>query len=710
MEISKKSPKKLPNLVNTIELDVNESKIRQDFDIFEFRMIKSDDSKKYISFPFKKLEKVKKHIVTDQHFSVFLMVAKGETTLEDLQKLQIADYELSSIEVDSFTDHPAGLINLFLNLYSSEILPKTNITKNTSCIYGEFFYPVVNGNDSYGNRYVLKVKYYKGLNMTVQSFKKSTDSRGFQYFLDNNSPVPSRIYNSKDKLDNCWVKGGKNGEKHSVTFLSLSSYEEYKNSKIGSMYTILNDFNKNMGKYIKFQLNEMPEYDENVYQLFSNKQTFLESAINYFDGCSINVVDYMNEDISEQFIDSFTRMLNKEIKHLDIQKNQSLKTGINISITKNAKYYLKGDLKDPYKKSLKNAVVQNITEDNLKINGDVDLVRNPICLKILQELMVKDSIERGTVDSNFISKEKINELYKFVTFHDNYIDKKHNYYAVTSQYNKLGEIVFDIEKADDFFNKDSELVTALADLGIEEENKGSVECIFYDDVKNPNVILNIGIYELPRMERVSKRLEQSNGIKKIKVERIVEDLELFRNKHVEYEDDESLKTIINCLGEESTEKVSLSEYRQLLKQCGITGQKKIGKAYTEFLIDMNSDYIPFSNHKGKEFKDDYAPLYWNHFFRSIPGIDNKIYSRGVKVSVNREFYSVAEKDKSIKQTYEKGYPIREIRNKGFRFSEDYNKLLSEMFDVDFVRINEATVVPFPVKFNREYFNMVKDTL
>ena len=355
-------------------------------------------------------------------------------------------------------------------------------------------------------------------------------------------------------------------------------------------------------------------------------------------------------------------------------------------------------------------VVQNITEDNLKIKSESDLIRNPIYLKILQELMVKDSIEIGKVDSNFISKEKINERYKFVTFHKCYKGKKLNYYAVTSQFNNRGEISFGIEKADEFFNKGSELVTALADLGIEEKNKGSVECIFYDDVRNPNVILNIGIYELPRMDSVGKRLEKSNGIKKVRIERIAEDLESFKNKNVEYKDDMDVNEIINCLREENTEKISLSEYRQLLKQYGITGQKKIGKEYTNFLIDLNSDYIPFSNHKGKEFKDDYSPLYWNHFFRRIPGIDNKIYSRGIKVPVNHEFYSVAEGNSSIKQTYEKGYPIREIRNKGFKFSEKYNQALSEMFDVDFVRINEATVVPFPVKFNREYFNMVKDTL
>lgn len=704
MKILKKSQTKLQKLVNTIDFVVDDQMVRSRFDIFEFKKVESEDgkvSKKFIRFPFEKLSEIKKCTIADQYYSVFLMAVKGETNLEYLQGLKIADYQVSNIDIEKLKRHRASLINLFLNLYGSKILPQTEISNSTSSIYGDFFYPVKMNNDNY-NRYVLKFKYYKGLDMTVQSFKRSTNGRGVKYFWDDNSLVPTRIYNSEDKTNNCWIKGGKKSEKHSITHLSLNNFEEYRNSKVGSLYKIVKDFNEDMGEYIKFNLYEMPEDEETVYQLSSNKQSFLENARKYFAGRKINIVDYINEGKSVQFVERFIGMLNKEIEGLDIQKSKHLKSGINISITKNLDYYLKENIDDPYQSFSKDVIVQNIMENNLDIKEGSDLVKSPICLKILQELMVKDSIGCNRISLDVIPKAKINAKYKFVTFHDDYV--------VTSQFNIDGKVNFILEAADDFFNEKNVLAKNLADLGIENKNKGKVECIFYEDFKNPNVILNIGIYELPRMENASKRLELADKKKKVYVKQFIKDLEQFENKRVEYKNNVDLKTVKHLLNEFDVEKISLGEYCKLLSKCNITGKKKIGKEYTNFLIEVGSSYIPFSNHKGKEFKEDYSPLYWNHFFRRIPGIDNKIYARGIEVPVNHEFYSVAEGNSSIKQTYEKGYPIREIRNKGFKFSEEYNQALSEMFDVDFVRINEATVVPFPVKFNREYFNMVKDTL
>lgn len=707
MKILELSQKKSLKLVNTIDFVTNDQMIRSDFDIFEFKKNKSDDNqKKYINFPFEKLSKIQKCAVADQYFSVFLIAVKNMTNLEYLQSLEINDYEVSVIDIKDLKKHRASLVNLFLNLYGSKILPQTKISESTSSIYGDFFYPVGKSDDPY-NRHVLKLKYYKGLDITVQSFKKKIDNRKVKYFWDDNSLVPSRIYNSKDKINDYWIKGGRSGEKNLITFLSLNSFKEYKNSKIGVLYTIIDDFNKNLGKYIKFHLYEMSEDEEIVYQLSSNKQLFLGSAIKYFDGKKINIVDYINEDKSVQFVEKIILMLNQEINNLDITRSNNLKKGINISITKDPEYYLRNDKNDPYKSFSKKVIVQNITEDNLEIKKESSLIKNPICLKILQELMVKDSIGKNKINFNFISKEKINTKYKFVTFHRYYFANSYKDYAVTSQFDNDGNIIFGLEKSEDFFNKESALAKNLADLGIEEKSKSKVECIFYDDVRNPNVILNIGIYEIPRMETISERLRLADGRKKPYVKRLINDLELFENQYSEYKNNVDLKNVMQLLLEFDEEKISLNEYRQLLSKCNITGRKKIGKAYTDFLIRLNSSYIAFSNHKGRDFKEDYSPLYWTHFFRRISGIDKTVYARGNEVPVNHEFYSVAEGTSSIKQTYEKGYPIRRIINKGFRFSEEYNKSLSEMFDVDFVRINQATVVPFPVKFNREYFNMMK---
>ncbi|MFC6175597.1 hypothetical protein ACFQAV_02045 [Companilactobacillus huachuanensis] len=665
MEIFEESQKKLPKLVNTIDFVTDNQKIRSNFDIFEFKRLEPDesdvknDSKKYINFPYEKLHDIKKCTIADQYYSVFLIALKDETSLEYLQNLQINDYQVSVSDINDLREHPSSLVNLFLNLYGSKILPQTRISESTSCIYGDFFYPVGENKNPY-NRYVLKFKYYKGLNMTVQSFKKRINERGVKYFWDDNSLVPTRIYNSIDDTSNCWVKGGKNSKKNSITFLSLKNFEEYKKSKVGSLYTILDDFNEDMRNYVKFFLNEMPENEEIVYRLSSNKQSFLKNAIKYFSNKEINIVDYINEDKSIQFVEILSVLLKQEFPSLGVQKSENLKSGINISIIKNRDYYLKENLDDPYQSSSKNVIVQNITEDNLEIKEKTDLIRNTIFLKILQELMVKDSIGKNRIDFDVIPKAKINSKYRFVTFH--------NKYVVTSRFDVDGKIDFDIEKSEDFFNEESVLVHNLADLGIENKNKGTVECVFYDDVKNPNVILNIGIYELPRMKRASKRLELADRKRKVNVCQIINDLKLFENKYVEYKCNDHLKTVKQLLNEIDMENISLGEYCQLLGKCNITGKKKIGKAYTEFLLEIDSSYIAFSNHKGKEFKADYSPLYWNHFFKSIPGIDNKIYARGIRVPVNHEFYSVAEGTESIKQTYEKGYPIREIRNKGFRFS------------------------------------------
>lgn len=696
MKTSEKLRKKSSNLVNTINCVIHVERVRSEFDIFKF-----DKITKVAHFPYKKLDGLPKCAITDQRYCVYLIAPKGTISQAYLDSLKITDYKVSIVDIESVAKYTSSLVNLFLNLYGSHILPRSKNNSKISSIYGEFFYPIGHSKDP-NCRYVLRFKYFKGLKIEVKSFKRGKYRNDIQYFWDDISLVPTRKYDKNDSDETCWIGRGNSKEKHLANFLSLDDYDSMQESKIGALFDVLSGYNESLGEYVEFHLNELSADKEIIYNLNENKKTFLKKAKEHFKNQKINIVDYVNSKGSKLFINNFECLLENEIEGITFSNIGVPQEGINISLTKDADYYKKNE-SDPYNFFCDKHIVQNLTEQSFMSNQgnpQKGILYNSIYLKILQELMVKEEIYQEQSIFELISREKINNAYKFITFHEDSV--------VISQVANDGVIKFKCVSSDFFFKQDTSLIKELYNLGINKNNKKIAECIFYDSENNLNVIVKLDIYEIPRLKGVKERLSLSNGQKKVNVIKLIDDVSMFESSDNLLKQQVDWESLIEELSLITSDKISLISYRKILKGYGITGQTKVGKLYNQFLLERNTEYIIFSNNRGKEFKDNYSPLCGNHFFEYIEGIDNIIYLPDKKkVLINHEFYSVAENSSAIKRTYAKGYPIREIRSNGIGFTPEFNKWLSGMFDVDFIRINEATVLPFPVKFNREYYNMMK---
>lgn len=704
--------------VNVLNKKINEINIQRDFDIFVFK--KNDTYKKNISFA--ALSNLKECAISNQYYFVHLISKKNSITLNELKELKIEGFEVSKTEPADLTD--TSLFNLFFNMYGSRNFICEN---DTSSVYGEFYYPIIGQNKDKFFRSAMHVRYLSnnGLNMNVTTFKKvkNNHKKNFKqkmYQWDDSSLVPNRIEDSDD-AENYWIVGARKDENKNVNFFENANLKKLDDSKVGILNKFINEFNEEFKRYITIGLNNIDEVQQ--YDIEFNRETFLKRIGRERSFKEINIVDLVKSTQTSENIVKLKSILND--KGIQTTECNTTVPGFNICIIKSEEYFRNHpDQKDTHQESCGEVIVQNVTDDNFKMptrknsDGEMSLFEenqvdfkwenNNLLLKVLQELLSKKSIVDERIDKGLLSGSNIENNLYCLTFPKYDKEKR---YTLISKLNKNNDITFNLIKDDIFDSTDPEIKKVVQFLEKFEINSmkqiWKVECIFYDSMENLNLILKTKLYALPNVNKIRDLLKLSNKDRSIEVSRIYNDNYEFKSLL----DDKNEIAIFESINKELDSRfdshyIKLKEYISLLKEYPTieNGRKALYKKYHEYLYrkykdNVDEGYLPFSNHKQKEFRPSYDSLNGINFCEKIPGI---------KRDPQKTYYWIGSQNKSIKPSYPKGNPIRVIGTQLINNSGFNTKILKQFFDVDFVRINEATVQPFMVKFNNTYWELNKD--
>ncbi|KRK78634.1 hypothetical protein [Companilactobacillus nodensis] len=325
-------------------------------------------------------------------------------------------------------------------------------------------------------------------------------------------------------------------------------------------------------------------------------------------------------------------------------------------------------------------------------------------IKLFQEFDVKRSILENHIPKSVFEENKLFAGYTFITF-----DENNN--AIIFENTSDGVTQFESVQKKNFFDETNSRYSTIrgfiADNNIKPESvKWQIECIFFKDLDNLNLIKRTDYYAFPEISEIGYRLLWANPDNLVKVNLLISDLKNFEQTQKSPSVKKDVFDVCEYLEELDIGKVTMGHFRKLMKDdFGFRGNSKVMKEFVNYKFKRNrmnpklpSNYLPFSNHKGGELKQSYGSLYGIHIYRELDGI-----SSSNKEKFYYKYILIADSTENVRLSYNNGHPIRKlISEKENSISES---LLIKMFDVDFIRVNQPTVRPYAVKFNKEFSKM-----
>ncbi|MGH1383994.1 MAG: hypothetical protein ACRBBL_04685 [Kordia sp.] len=489
----------------------------------------------------------------------------------------------------------------------------------------------------------LNVKTFSSLllNKSMDFSKKKMGAYPKYTFVHSTNTLRRILPSEKISIDNQYIL--KQSIKKGTIEKSNISFLDFSNFKEfkNSKIGILNDV-----------LNTINQKLSNYLQLdfkYANIDKTIRHS-NSFDFNSFNedilFINSIKDESSEEYSSNIKTELRKIIPNSRIKVSKAEdQNGFNIKLIHNKSFYLKYEQKDPYKSS---PYIQHITLEDFKTNSKASLKA------IVKELVIKNDINKNQV--SIIDWSSFN-------FENNWIfgiRDKTDFYFLTIEPN--GKIEFEKFESD-LFNQNE--YDELCDIYNENTN---IEFIVKDDIGNVNIITRTNNYTIPDYQKISSVLDKESREISITKSQVINAVnQVFdKEKASEYEtqiislENWNKDSLLNCFKNRVEKKKVVEKI-----------QKDTGEILKSYFRDMTRYEILDSQLDIHSFKQD-----------------------------NSYYYFVGIKGKGIQQTISRASVIREITV--YKNSEYIFDKLLPLMNVDFVKNGDLTVLPFPIKFLREW--------
>ena len=486
----------------------------------------------------------------------------------------------------------------------------------------------------------LNVKTFTSLLLSKKmDFKNKSLSKYAKYTFVHSTKTLKRILGS-DKItyENQYILKQESQNKSFIPFLEFKNLEDFNGSKIGVLKFILNTIDNRVSKYLKIS--------------FHNH--LIEKTIRYNNSNSIidldfkvGLIDGIKDEDSQDKISILKESLKQYFPNISIiySSRENVDYG-SIKLIHNRAYYEKYGLKDPYST---NTSVQHITFQDFKSNSKASLKA------VINELRIKRDIRNKKLSiidwteynfqNNWIFGSKVDDSFYFL--------------SVTPQ----GILTFDAFEPNLFNQSEYDI---LCNIFNEDSN---VEFIIKDDIGNINSIKRTQKFSLPEFDIIFETLKQES--KQIK---------LTKQQAIQY---------INGIFQDSLKKKKIIENIEITSQWTKTNlldcfsNRNDKKIFVENVRNESGEILKsYLRDKTRyEILDSQLDI---HFFNEN----------------NKQYYFVGIKGKGIQQQIARASIIREIK------PVDDSKLLFEkllpLMNIDFVKNGDLTVIPFPLKYLREW--------
>ncbi len=705
--------------------------IGQDFDIFKVSLVKDKDANR-------KEKHVGGHILDllDQKYharSILYLYGEEMFCLYDKNRITVEQLKIE-LESNSSINLTVQLVDPRFDLFESQLiqllcnsLPNMDDTKYNN-LSGKLF---VLKEDSIRKRKTggktvssleIKISPYKkrypycNINISVATFNSLADVLSYnskekdkekisklpKYIIDSEGNFRRKLKKESYSNNDIFVQRNVfKTEKNLEPFLSFDDLTSFKNSKMGVLYEFLNDVEYYLGKYVSFEFNTVTKFEKvenySQNQLFKKEKDYFEK-INEKGICVVNMVGENEE--ANLVLERILGTLN-DLGIINVLFDTKIDSNkVNLLLIHSKDYYSQNELKDPYHETRKYQHL--VLEEYIKTNKTGDMkatISQEAIRKVLYEIFIREDINNGELSlfnwDSFDFGSKVNyALVKQYT--DDTTNRKEFEFHILS-------VTPDAKISYLVANKERNVKDY--DMLMKHVNNFVAEYLFKNDLKmiiytNEDVVLLIdnGVITIPDVGEIYKRLSLYSKDKRISKNQLLRIITRFVAKFPDYgaafvqikdgiySDNKNEYTYEEVINAQYSEKA----VAPLIRLSGNMAYEFIEYAFNEYQILFNPI---FKNQRTSNLIGNSATKI-KLFKHPIDKLDNSIY------------YFVGFKGSIKDFQLSRATHIRQL--KPLLNSKGENNLIGkivEQLNVDFVRLGEFTVYPFPMKYLNEVIRL-----
>ena len=627
--------------INQFRVTFNHENIMDDFDVYESVNVNYKSYAKYFN---QLKDEVKEALsIIYLHRKVYILTKKG-------MGLKNSELDIKKIMISRLGESKEFI------LFKLLVYAKTTIKEKETIFDSDGLFYIVKASKRVYETVLVNIK--KGredeiyFSLNAKNFIKKSDNEKYTEKRDKYRDDKGILIRLKkgETPKNYFVKQKEfDGYKRSSVDFLQTDWTKRKATKIYTLIRFLKDIRRNLKNYLSVELEELEFKNFELKRTSAKRNSEITDLIKTkisFEKYGLIIEDFVKDNKSKKFIDDVTKIIEEEYTSIvSLKKMKSSNSQFNLFITESI-----GSKNDPYQDIKKlNKLTQNILLENLE-NPKIVL---PVLLK---ELVIKqDIMNRKTSIPNYQNADNMTFYY----FNKDNESKKYSVYKMILD---RGNISFkEVENRESLFDEDEK--GYIDKMLFEISKSGSeAELIVKNSKGDVNIITKTNYFSIPNIEHIAKEYEL-----------LSKPFNKSYNELVELKDDVPM--------DRKKEYIDFLENIENRDEINLKVEVK-NKKVKNYLADKFTENLDKNLNRSRKK---------NTVLDILTGIK---YS---KINDKEAYYVVGTKE--IASSFARSNIIRKIE------AIEGKLLLDEvlvMMDEYFVRNKELTVLPYPLKYLREF--------
>ncbi|WP_195279161.1 hypothetical protein [Clostridium sp. J1101437_171009_A5] len=464
--------------------------------------------------------------------------------------------------------------------------------------------------------------------------------------------------------------------KNTVSFLKFGSLPDYQNCKVGILHQFLRDVRTSLSPYLSLK---MVSLDESTHLGVCGSVDSMTGIRNRLRETPLYLEDTVQNEQSRTLI-SMLRYELAQYSGVTFMEGTPGKDDALLRIIHYPLFYEDHPEDDAYFKAPKHCIVQHITVEDFQLTGmnarRTKEKEDHKLLKVIQELAIKIDISRRQMSCYDWAKLGINRPVTFVMACSDSKDQSKPICYDMFRIQPGGELYF--ESWQQSFcedNSEREKISAAFETPYGKFDT-TIKGLVYEEENNIHIIYDTDRYTLPNMQDLERVLSATRDDEQISAKPLVETIQKYADSLSGNERArcEMILDEINQCGMQ----VSRKELRHILNL-----RSNLGKQINRFIFEETGVLIgnALKSARNKEA-----------LFGGVLGIRHFCKD-------GAQYYYSGYLGKSLNRSFPHACKIRKVCSTGQTLEfQAYLPLL----EVDFIRANGWTVIPFPFKYLREW--------
>lgn len=515
------------------------------------------------------------------------------------------------------------------------------------------------------------------LQLSVTTFMKAV--KNGNYLFDENTGSFRKRLSDDDCHGELYSKHSYLKKHNTVDFIRYRDFQEFCKSKLGVMEQFLRDVKEKLGDYLTLQAALPGETTIVKPKKQNNSENNIKRVLADY---SMNISDCVDSELSKDVIVQLVHRF-WETYHVEVQIGNLQKGMLNLRIIHNENYY--GDheeLHDPHEDDVSGYIVQHVTVEDFVSKKTGEVSKHGF-QKIMEELLIKADNQQRKMTAFDWESLKLSHPYLFAVRRrdpDEADKKEYVYYQVQVNPDGSLDYVCFNSKEDVAFEKHEKMIQAYERLAEALLRQGSeIECVMSDGEGNFHAIGRTKEFTRPDTSVLYDALYQTQSKTVVPKEEFLGYLDEFIETH------EAQKADALALKEQ------VMQYEDVLTK---------GNIHKMMNMKSNDNII-----LNRWLHEEYHLWIYSEFKSAASGTEmknlEKLQYYPDKWDDNSFYYFVGSKN-GAKDTVSRACTIRRVTSETTPITPDF---LFSMLAVDFVRHGQYTVIPFPVKYLREYYKL-----